>query len=398
MNPFQPFPRLETERCILRPLESADAPALLEYFSSPELARFIGLDPFDTIIEAEAFIAQYRAAAGAGRALRWGIELRETGALIGSCGFHTWVRSDRRTEIGYELVPSMWRRGVMSEVLPAAIEWGFAEMEIHRIGALVSTDNVASMRLLEKLGFRREGVLRGNSWVAGQPEDLASYSLLRTDVAGLAGGEGRAREQGKGRVPLHGAAVLAHGKQAATAGGAISTGAVAIRLGVEDAARYVSIRRRMLEEAPWAFAASLEDDRALDLIHLAGVLAEVEHAIMAIDVLPPGGVWSAERPLAAVAGIVRQRSPKFRHRARLWGVYVDRLFRGRGFGRIVVAAAVDVARSWAGVDFADLTVSERSRGARELYASLGFKQWGREPQTLQLEGARYDEIYMSLRI
>jgi RimJ/RimL family protein N-acetyltransferase len=102
--------------------------------------------------------------------------------------------------------------------------------------------------------------------------------------------------------------------------------------------------------------------------------------------------------LAAAAGIFRQEKEKFVHRARLWGVFVEPAYRGRGIGRIVVAAAIDLARTWEGVDHLDLGVSENSPGAIRLYESLGFRQWGREPETLQHNGRRYDEIYMSLRL
>jgi ribosomal protein S18 acetylase RimI-like enzyme len=162
-----------------------------------------------------------------------------------------------------------------------------------------------------------------------------------------------------------------------------------VRLSPSDAERFARFRERMLREAPWAFAATPEDDVALDPAYLGKSLAESENAILAIE---------EAGTLVASAGIVRMKSPKFAHRAKLWGVFVDAGRRGCGLGRRVTAAAVDLARTWDGVDFVDLGVSANSPEARRLYESLGFTVWGREPETTQYGGQRYDEIYMSLRV
>jgi RimJ/RimL family protein N-acetyltransferase len=159
----------------------------------------------------------------------------------------------------------------------------------------------------------------------------------------------------------------------------------------EDAERYARLRLRMLHAAPWAYASSPEEDEALDPARLAAVLADRERAILAVEA---GG---GDGPLVAAAGIARQRRAKSAHRAGLWGVFVEEAHRGRGLGRAVVSAAIELAFAWDGVDYVDLGVSERSPEARSLYESLGFRAWGREPGSLQCEGRRYDEIFMSLR-
>jgi RimJ/RimL family protein N-acetyltransferase len=178
-----------------------------------------------------------------------------------------------------------------------------------------------------------------------------------------------------------------------------------IRLTAADAADFVELRLRMLEEAPWAFAASPANDRASDPEHLSHALSKEAFAIFAVEAEVRRTRAAAAREtapfrrrLAAAAGLFRQETEKFVHRARLWGVFVEPAYRGRGLGRIVVAAAIDLARTWEGVDYIDLGVSENSTAALRLYESLGFRQWGREPETLQHDGRRYDEIYMSLRL
>ncbi|MCA9750695.1 MAG: GNAT family N-acetyltransferase [Gemmatimonadetes bacterium] len=169
-----------------------------------------------------------------------------------------------------------------------------------------------------------------------------------------------------------------------------------LRLQPADADRYTRIRRRMLVDAPWAFAASPEDDRALDPAQLAEVLTSPAHAIFAVegDTAPDGGA----RELAAVASIRRETSPKFAHRAGVWGVFADPAYRRRGFGRAVVAAAVAHARTWPGVDWVDLGVSANAPAARALYESLDFVVWGREPDATEIDGVRHDELFLALRL
>src|SRR5262245_20676931 len=100
--------------------------------------------------------------------------------------------------------------------------------------------------------------------------------------------------------------------------------AAVIRLTPNDAERFALLRRRMLADSPWAFASTPEDDDALDPAHMRKVLGEQENAIFAVE---------AVETLIATAGIFRMKRPKFAHRAKLWGVFVDADHRGRGLGR-----------------------------------------------------------------
>lgn len=181
-NPFTPFPVLETERFRLRRLEPADAGALFGWLSDPEVTRHFGIVPLQDPTDARQVVEHYAGAAETGTAIRWGIEERATGELVGSCGFHAWVALHARAEVGYEVTRSRWRTGVMREALPAALRFGFEEMGLHRIGALVAPANEASLRLLDRLGFTREGTLRHYECTDGHFDDLVSHSLLRGEL------------------------------------------------------------------------------------------------------------------------------------------------------------------------------------------------------------------------
>jgi ribosomal protein S18 acetylase RimI-like enzyme len=169
------------------------------------------------------------------------------------------------------------------------------------------------------------------------------------------------------------------------------------RLRVEDADRFVRFRRRMLQEAPWAFSASLDDDTALDPAALRDYLSRDDRAIFAIPSAgEPGAGAPAAAELLAAVGLIRAEPEKYDHRSRIWGLYVDPDHRGRGFARAVLTAALDLARSWPGVDYVDLGVSENAPDALHLYRSLGFQVWGREPGSTQHGSTRFDEIFLTL--
>ena len=112
--------------------------------------------------------------------IRWGITRKDENKLIGSCGyygFHTW---NKRASIGYELARTHWRQGIMTEALGAIIEFGFGKMELNRIEAVVMPENTASIKMLEVLGFRKEGLLEEyEKWGSKGFVDLCMFALLR---------------------------------------------------------------------------------------------------------------------------------------------------------------------------------------------------------------------------
>jgi ribosomal protein S18 acetylase RimI-like enzyme len=153
-----------------------------------------------------------------------------------------------------------------------------------------------------------------------------------------------------------------------------------------DSESYVTLRREMLRDSPWAFAASETDDLGLDAASVASQLGRNGYAI--IGALDESGL------LVGAAGVIRPRHEKVGHRAYIWGVYVTPSCRGRGIGRRIMEHAIMTAKSWPGVTGAGLSVSEKSPEARGLYERLGFRAWGIEPGALRLDGVAYDEVHM----
>lgn len=105
---------------------------------------------------------------------------KETKEVIGWCGFHTWYIDHSRAELGYSLIREKHKRkGIMSEALGAIIPYGFQEMKLHRIEAFTAQYNKASIGLLKKFGFTKEGVMRQHYFVNGKPEDSVVFALLK---------------------------------------------------------------------------------------------------------------------------------------------------------------------------------------------------------------------------
>jgi ribosomal-protein-alanine N-acetyltransferase len=173
------IPVLRTARLVLREPALADAPAVLVFRGDPRVQRFND-EPLRDVAAAEEFISFLRADSAAGARRHWAITAE--GEVIGLIGLHIWERHHRRAELGYDMAVSHWGQGIASEAARAVIDYGFTTMRLHRIQAHTIADNHRSVRLLERLGFRREGTLREYSLEDDLTfHDSAVYGLLATD-------------------------------------------------------------------------------------------------------------------------------------------------------------------------------------------------------------------------
>ena len=187
------IPVIETERLVLRDIRESDADAMFEIFSDDAVTRFYDLATFIDVDQARKIIARMRERNANGDALRWGIALKENDHLIGTGGFNQFVRARVATErvatepgsvvtragIGYDLAQAYWNRGYMTEAVCAIVRYGFENLNVNRIEALVIPGNDASVRVLEKLGFQREGILREYGFWKNRFWDLQMFALLK---------------------------------------------------------------------------------------------------------------------------------------------------------------------------------------------------------------------------
>jgi [ribosomal protein S5]-alanine N-acetyltransferase len=175
------FPKLETERLVLRELTLLDAETMFRYFSKESVIRYFGMDSFENIEQAKATIQTFKNRYEEGSVFRWGIEKKGTDQLIGTCGFHLINNHHKRAEIGYELDDIYWGQGYASEALQAILSYGFETLQLIRIAAVVYVENKASQKLLKKAGFQEEGLLRKHMIQNGVAHDTILYSLLKEE-------------------------------------------------------------------------------------------------------------------------------------------------------------------------------------------------------------------------
>lgn len=176
------FSKLETQNLVLREIADADAADLLRIHGDAEHMKWFGSDPLTDIDGARRLVqtfAKWREEPTSGT--RWGIQLRNTPGLIGTCGLFRWNRNWRTCVVGYEISPLHQGRGYMKEALGAAFAWGFTEMELNRVEAQVHPENRASVALLRKFGFVQEGRQREVGYWAGSHHDLMLHSLLKRE-------------------------------------------------------------------------------------------------------------------------------------------------------------------------------------------------------------------------
>ena len=182
---FSVFPTLTSPRLVLREIISTDAPGIFAIRGDFEVTRLNIGAAYPDLARAEELIAGMTGKYHEQKELRWGITLKPEaggeGTVIGMCGFNYWNRTDRRGSIGFDLARAYWRRGIMREALEAILDFGFSRMDLNRIEADASTENTASIALLERLGFQREGTQRDQYFEEGAFHDLALFALLRRE-------------------------------------------------------------------------------------------------------------------------------------------------------------------------------------------------------------------------
>lgn len=170
--------RFETSRLTLRPVEAGDADAVFEgYAQDPDVSRFLIWHPHRNIAETIAFMADCLEAVSS---RTYAIIENKSGRLIGC--FDVRREATHRIGFGYVLARPWWGTGLMTEALSEVTAWSLRQEGVWRVGAVCDVENLASARVMEKVGLVREGVLR--RWLVHpnlglEPRDCFSYALVR---------------------------------------------------------------------------------------------------------------------------------------------------------------------------------------------------------------------------
>ena len=165
---------------MLRDFGQDDAAAVHDYASDPETVRYMSWGPNSETDTAD-FIQRTLASQQLEPRLLWGLAVvrRSDDQLIGGCSIRICGNED--AEIGYTLARSIWGQGYGTETAQALVAVAFEQLGLHRIWATCSTENVASARVLEKAGMRREGHLRQHLRRQGGWTDSYLYAILKSE-------------------------------------------------------------------------------------------------------------------------------------------------------------------------------------------------------------------------
>ena len=172
------FPELHTRRLHLRQIRPGDKSFIFEGLSHPAVTRYYGVS-YESLQETEEQMRWYRNLEKSESGIWWAICRKGDQQLMGTCGFNEWHQEHRRIEIGYWLLPAYWQQGIMSEALPAIINYAFSELNIHRVEAIVESGNEGSKKLLLKLGFAFEGTHKDCEIKNGSFISLDYFACIR---------------------------------------------------------------------------------------------------------------------------------------------------------------------------------------------------------------------------
>jgi len=172
------LPTIDAPRVRLRWLTHEDVDGVFAVFSDPRMMRYWSTPAMTERAEAEALIKRIHEQFGSKFGFQWGVERKDDGQLLGTCTlFHIDARN-MRAELGYCLASSYWSQGYMREALAALLDFSFGTLKLRRLEADVDPRNENSLRILDKLGFKREGLLRERWNVGDEIQDTTFLGLL----------------------------------------------------------------------------------------------------------------------------------------------------------------------------------------------------------------------------
>jgi [ribosomal protein S5]-alanine N-acetyltransferase len=171
---------IELGKLRLRALSTGDAAAVYAYASDPELAQFTLWPPHHS----EEFTRDFLSALSLPMVLSWAITLRADESIIGMVFFHSLSIRHKKAELAFNVARSHWRHGIATEAAQAAIHFAFERLLLNRVEATCMPANIASRRVLEKIGMSKEGTMRRSHSRYDGFHDMDLFSILRDERKG----------------------------------------------------------------------------------------------------------------------------------------------------------------------------------------------------------------------
>jgi ribosomal-protein-alanine N-acetyltransferase len=178
---FHPFKNIETNRLFLRRIDNNDVNEVLALRGNPAIMKYIPRPLAKSKEDALEHIAMINEKIENNTGINWGITLKGNSKIIGIIGHYRIQPENHRAEIGYMSLPEYNGKGYITEAIKEVVAYGFEQLKLHSIEAVIDPDNIASERVLQKNGFVKEAHIRENELWDGKFWDTVIYSLLKND-------------------------------------------------------------------------------------------------------------------------------------------------------------------------------------------------------------------------
>ena len=178
---FSGLPVLNCGRVILRPYRDADAKDFNEYMREEETARYLLWSPHFNLQDTKGYVDFMLRNYRKNLPSDWAVVLRETGKVIGNCGFTSVETRNECAELGYVLSPAYWGRGLMREAMEGVLSVCFGQLQAHRAVLRIMEENERSRRFAERMGFRLEGTFSRSLLVKGEYRSICVYAMLEDE-------------------------------------------------------------------------------------------------------------------------------------------------------------------------------------------------------------------------
>jgi [ribosomal protein S5]-alanine N-acetyltransferase len=182
-NTPEEFLMVKTPRLILRQMTFADAEDIFAFAQDPDLSKYVTWSVHRSLRDTKDYLDTVLYNHATGESMNWGIVHKQDGKLIGTCGLYNFNLNHKRAEIGFALSKKYWHQGYMTEAVKATIAYGFHVLMFNRIEAICMSENIASVKVLQKCGMELEGNLRQYVLCKGSYWDVNIFSILKQDVS-----------------------------------------------------------------------------------------------------------------------------------------------------------------------------------------------------------------------
>ena len=178
---FSNMPELDTPRLHLRAMRVKDSADMFDYARRPEVSRYLLWSPHPDVAYTKRYLEYLAGRYRIGAHYEWAVIHKESGRMIGTCGFARVDTVNNTAELGYVLHPDFHGQGLITEAAECVLHFGFCVMGLNRIEARYMLGNDASRRVMDKLGMLYEGVKRCEILVKGAYRDVAYCAILAKD-------------------------------------------------------------------------------------------------------------------------------------------------------------------------------------------------------------------------